>query len=101
MNARRFGVGLFCLSAALLGYELLLMRLLALAHWGHFAGFVISIAMLGLAASALLLHFLRERIIANAAHYCSARAGWFALYAPLAFADPSQTPSTPFLRAAS
>ena len=99
MNARRFGVGLFCLSAALLGYELLLMRLLTLAHWGHFAGFVISIAMLGLAASGLFLHFLRERIIANAAHYFSAGAGWFALLSPLAFAASQQIPFKPFLLA--
>ena len=27
------------------------MRLLALAYWGHFAGLVISIAMLGIACS--------------------------------------------------
>src|SRR5436190_2219814 len=50
------------------------MRLLALAQWGHFAGFVISIAMLGLAASGLFLHFRRERIEADAAGYFAAVA---------------------------
>ena len=75
MKARRFAFGLFGLSAALLGYELLLMRLLTLAQWGHFAGFVISIAMLGLAASGLCLHFQRDRAVACSETFFSVSAG--------------------------
>ena len=99
MNARGLAVALFCLSAALLGYELLLMRLLTLAQWGDFAGFVISIAMLGLAASGLFLHFRRDRIGPHAGNYFSAGAGLFALCAPLAFAVSQQIPFKPFLLA--
>src|SRR6266496_4159016 len=97
MNARGLAAGLFGLSAALLGYELLLMRLLTLAQWGDFAGFVISIAMLGLAASGLLLHFRREQVCANAENHFCAAAGSFALFAPLAFALSQQIPFKPFL----
>ena len=46
MSAPRFAFGLFLVSAGLLGYEFLLMRLLSLALWGHFAGFVISMSFL-------------------------------------------------------
>src|SRR2546426_5125017 len=99
MSAPRFAFGLFLVSAGLLGYEFLLMRLLSLALWGHFAGFVISIALLGLAASGLFLHLLRERIARNAARYFSASAGWFAVAAPLAFAGSQCIPFKPFLLA--
>src|SRR5438034_7974484 len=99
MKARRFAFGLFGLSAALLGYELLLMRLLTLAQWGHFAGFVISIAMLGLAASGLCLHFQRDRAVACSETFFSVSAGLFALTAPLAFAVSQQIPFKPFLLA--
>src|SRR5438093_2203362 len=97
MNARRFAFGLFGLSAALLGYELLLMRLLSMAQWGHFAGFVISIAMLGLAASGLFLHFQRDRVAVCSHIFFSVSAGLFALTAPLAFAVSQQIPFKPFL----
>jgi len=99
VSASRCAVGLFCISAAALGYELVLMRLLALAQWGHFAGFVISIAMLGLAASGLFLHFRRERIEADAAGYFAAGAGGFAFLAPLAYAMSQQVPFNPFMLA--
>ena len=99
MNARRCAVGLFCVSGALLGYELLLMRLLSLSLWGHFAGFVISIAMLGLAASGLYLHFHRERIAASADRLFAISAGLFALTAPAAFGLAQCVPFTPFLLA--
>ncbi len=99
MTTRRFAFGLFCISAALLGYELLLMRLLSLALWGHFAAFVISIAMLGLAASGLVLHFFRDRVVTNAAGFFSISAGLFAAVAPLAFAVSQLLPFKPFLLA--
>src|SRR5947207_14748433 len=96
MNARRFAFGLFGLSASLLGYELLLMRLLTMAQWGHFAGFVISIAMLGLAASGLFLHFQRDRVAVGSDIFFSVSAGVFALTAPLAFAVSQHIPFKPF-----
>ncbi|HKS36474.1 MAG TPA: hypothetical protein VJW76_04740 [Verrucomicrobiae bacterium] len=99
MSARHFAFGLFCLSAALLGYELLLMRLLSLSHWGHFAGLVISIALLGLAASGVALHLLRERIVVRPGVFFSVTAGLFGVIAPAAFGGSQLIPFKPFLLA--
>lgn len=84
MTPARWVAGLLLISAALLAYEILLMRLLALAYWGHFAGMVISIAMLGIASSGLFLFFARERIRNRPARIFAASAGLFGIAAPLA-----------------
>ena len=97
MSSRRWAAGLLLISAGLLAYEVLLMRLLALAYWGHFAGFVISIAMLGIACSGLLLFFMRQRVKARPQQYFSLSAGMFAISAPVAFLSSQQLPFTPFL----
>ena len=97
MTSRRWAAGLLLISAALLGYELLLMRLLALAYWGHFAGMVISTAMLGIATSGLFLFFARERVARDPGAIFGAAAGLFALAAPLAFLASQHLPFTPFL----
>ena len=49
-------------SAALLAYEILLMRLLSIAHWHHFAYMVISIALLGLGGAGSLVFMVFQRI---------------------------------------
>ncbi len=46
------------LSAAVLAYELLLMRLFAIVHWHHFAFMMISIALLGYGASGTFIALL-------------------------------------------
>ena len=97
MTARRWAAGLLLISVAFLGYELLLMRLLALAYWGHFAGMVISTAMLGIASSGLFLFFARERVLRNPGAIFSASAGLFGTAAPLAFIASQHLPFTPFL----
>ena len=99
MSPLRWAGGLFCVSAAILGFELLLMRLLTLAYWGHFAGFVISIAMMGIAASGLFLHFSRPRIAARPAIYFATASTLFGILAPAAFACSQLLPFTPFLLA--
>ncbi|MDP9290761.1 MAG: hypothetical protein M3O82_00195 [Verrucomicrobiota bacterium] len=99
MSARRWEAALFCVSAALLGFELLLMRLLTLAYWGHFAAFVISIAMLGIAVSGLFLHFQAARITANPEKYFLAAACGIAISAPLSFFLAQRLPFAPFLLA--
>jgi hypothetical protein len=48
------------LSAAILAYEVLLMRLLAIVQWHHFAYMVISIALLGFGASGTLLALTQD-----------------------------------------
>ena len=39
------------ISAAALGYEILLMRLFSIGQWHHFAWMIISLALLGYGAS--------------------------------------------------
>ena len=97
MSSGRWAAGLLLVSAALLTFELLLMRLLALAYWGHFAGMVISIAMLGIACSGLFLFFARTRVKDRAASYFAFSAGLFGVAAPLAFIVSQHLPFTPFL----
>jgi len=48
-------LAVFLISAALLAYEVALMRILAITQWSHFAYLVISIALLGFGASGTLV----------------------------------------------
>ncbi|HEV3409526.1 MAG TPA: hypothetical protein VG095_04485, partial [Chthoniobacterales bacterium] len=96
-SPHRWAAGLLLISAALLAFELLLMRLLALAYWGHFAGLVISIAMLGIACSGLLLFFKRDSVRARPNDWFAISSGAFGLTAPLAFILSQKLPFTPFL----
>lgn len=48
-------------SAAALAYEILLMRLFSIAHWGHFAYIIISLALLGYGLSGTLITLVRQR----------------------------------------
>lgn len=93
----RTRAALLCLSAGLLAYELLLMRLLSLVWWGHFAGFVISVAMLGLACAGLLLHFQRGFALRRPLTLMAWSACGFAVSAPATFALSQQLPFAPFL----
>ena len=63
MNAPplRLACAIALISAAALGYQLLLMRWLAIVHWHPFAVVIISLALLGHGASGTALSLLRER----------------------------------------
>lgn len=80
------------ISAAMLAYQLLLMRLLAIVHWHHFAGLVISLALLGFAVSGTLMSVLSRRQL----NFSS----WFSLaqisFALTAFASFLIAQSLPF-----
>ena len=54
-------LALFCISSSSLAYELILMRLFSIVQWYHFAYMVISIALLGFAASGALLALIQSR----------------------------------------
>jgi SAM-dependent methyltransferase len=73
------------ISAAILAYEVLLVRLFAIVQWHHFAFMAISIALLGFGASgtwlALCQHWVRPRFTPIFA----ACAALFALSAPASF----------------
>lgn len=56
-------LALAALSAAVLAFEVLLLRLFEFSHWHHFAGFAIALALLGLGAAGTVLALLGERPI--------------------------------------
>src|SRR5215471_6276765 len=51
------------LSAAALGYEILLARLFSIIQWHHFAYMIISVALLGYGAAATFVALARDRLI--------------------------------------
>jgi spermidine synthase len=61
----RHAVLMFLTSASVLAYEILLMRLLSIGQWHHFAYMVISIALLGFGAAGAFLFLTFDRIKAN------------------------------------
>jgi hypothetical protein len=52
-------------SAAALAYEVLLIRLLSIVQWHHFASVIISLALLGLGASGAVLTLARPWLLAR------------------------------------
>jgi hypothetical protein len=82
-------VALTLLSAALLAYQVVLVHLLSITHWTHFAALVISLALLGFGASGSFLALLRRRLAGR-----EGGAFWLAvLLAALSF-DPLYRLST-------
>ncbi|VAX15194.1 FIG00933687: hypothetical protein, partial [hydrothermal vent metagenome] len=78
---------IFTISVAILGYEILLMRLFSIAQWSHFAYMVISLALLGFGASGTFIAIARKWIlprfgsayILNAALFSFAMIGCYAV----------------------
>jgi spermidine synthase len=54
-------LALLCISSSSLALELVLMRLFSIVQWYHFAYMVISVALLGFAASGTLLAVIQAR----------------------------------------
>lgn len=87
----------FCLSAAILAYEVVLMRMFSIAQWHHFAGMIISIALLGFGLSGTLLALGRDRLLARGPLVFALAAMGFVVYAPFCTWLAQQIPFTPFL----
>jgi SAM-dependent methyltransferase len=49
-------------SAAAIGFEILLMRVLSIVHWHHFAYMIISLALLGYGASGTFIALVRNAL---------------------------------------
>ncbi len=82
-------------SAAALGYEVLLMRLFSIIQWHHFAYMIISLALLGYGASGTLISIARPWLLRHyALAYCSNLA-LFGLSAVLSFLLAQQLPFNP------
>ncbi len=59
---RRLLIATLLVSAAAIGYEILLMRVLSVVQWHHFAYMIISLALLGYGASGTFIALLRSRL---------------------------------------
>ena len=59
---RRLLVATALVSAAAIAYEILLMRVLSIVQWHHFAWMVISLALLGYGASGSFIALARSRL---------------------------------------
>lgn len=79
-------------SAAILAYEVLLMRLFAIIQWHHFAYMAISIALLGFGVSGTFLYFAQTRLIRRFHAAFAAFAGAFGITAVAGFAVAQRLP---------
>ncbi len=73
------------ISAAILAYEVLLVRLFAIVQWHHFAYLAISVALLGFGVSGALLAVFKDRVEHRAATVFTLCATGFSVTAPIAF----------------
>ena len=80
------------LAAGILGYEILLARLLAIVHWHHFAYMIIAVALLGFGAAGSLVAVLQHRLLARFRWAFGGAALGFGAGAPLAFALAQSLP---------
>ena len=56
-------IALFLLSAAVIGYELAVMRNFSVGSWSNFGSMVISIALLGFGLAGVILTFIQNKIL--------------------------------------
>ena len=61
-RARTLAAAVALVSCAAIGYEILLLRLLSIVQWHHFASMVISLALLGYGVSGTLIALTRAHI---------------------------------------
>ena len=80
------------LSAAVLAYEVLLMRLFAVVHWHHFAFMMISVALLGYGASGTFLSLIPSLDSGRLRFLFPAVAAGFSLTSVLCFTAAQQMP---------
>jgi len=83
------------LSTTALSYEILLMRLLSIIQWHHFAYMIISLALLGYGASGSFLALCRRWLEVRFLAAIVVNAVLFALSMPLCFAIAQQLPFNP------
>jgi spermidine synthase len=78
-------LSLAVISAAILAYEVLLVRLFAIVQWHHFAFMAISIALLGFGASGTWLALWQDWVKSRFTPVFAVSAALFALSAPTSF----------------
>lgn len=89
------GLAISLLSAAVIAYEILLMRMLSIAQWHYFASMIISLALLGYGASGTVLALARRRVLRHFDSVFPAAAALFGLTAVAGFAAAERIPFNP------
>ena len=80
------------ISAAVIGYEILLMRLLSIVQWHHFAYMIISLALLGFGASGTFLTLARRHLLPRFYFAYVINAVLFGLFSIIGFALAQRIP---------
>jgi spermidine synthase len=62
LSSKRTEVAVFLISAVLIAYQILLVKLFTIQYWYHFAYLIISIALLGFGASGTFIFFFKNRL---------------------------------------
>ena len=88
-------VAISVLSACVIGYEILLMRLFSIIQWHNFAYMIISLALLGYGAAGTFIALFRERLLARFRAVFAAAAAAFGIAATAAFALAQLLPFNP------
>ena len=85
----------FLLSVGLVGFELALLRALAITQWHHFSYFVISTALLGFGVSGTLLAFVGKRLARSFDTWATMLTLAFALSVYVCFRSAQVLPLNP------
>src|SRR5208337_1359876 len=88
---------LFLVSAAVLGFEIEVMRIFAVASWSNFGSMVISIALLGFGLAGTLLTLLQARVRGSPDAWIASSAFALAPSMALAHSLAQQVPFNPVL----
>lgn len=88
-------LAVFCISFGVLGYEILLMRLLSIVQWHHFAYMIISLALLGFGASGTFTCLLQRPLLQRFYHAFTISALLFGIALGLSFGITRYIPLNP------
>jgi hypothetical protein len=89
------GLAISFISMAILGHEILLMRLLSITQWHHFAGMIISLALLGLGAGGTFNAVFQKWLIPRFHNVFYINAILFSLAMPTSFRASQLVPLNP------
>ena len=89
---RRLFPATLLVSAGAIGYELLLMRVLSIVQWHHFAYMIISLALLGYGASGTFIALFKSRLEARFETAFAASALLFSITMVLCFGLGQRVP---------
>jgi hypothetical protein len=92
MPVARTRLALALVSLAVIGLELVFMRMLSVRFWSHFAAMVVGVALLGFGASGTALALLARRVAGRERAWLGGAAMAFALSIPAAWAAARYVP---------